>query len=175
MKNSANRSGQLLKVKSKAGVKTPSPRATYKIPTILLVFMVVISFVGLLDSRYLSAKHFAGGLVECNFFSGCESVLNSVYSEFFDIPVALFGGIYYFTVLICSIYFLQNLPKINLGHFKFLACFTVAGLLASAYFVAIQLFLLKAICEYCMLSAVSSTLLLVLSLTLLRHEKFKKY
>lgn len=167
MKNSANRSKRPLKVDNFES----SAKASNRVIPIVLFGFVLLSFIGLLDSSYLSAKHFAGGPVECNFFSGCETVLNSKYSTIFGIPVALLGAAYYFTILFLSIYFLLEKKT---EYIKFLAFFTIVGFFASMYFVILQLFILKAICEYCMLSATGSTLLFLLGLTLLRYEKSKK-
>jgi uncharacterized membrane protein len=114
-----------------------------------------VSLAGFLDSTYLAAKHYVGGIVPCT-FGNCEQVLNSSYSVFFGIPVALFGAIYYLSVLgLVILYFDVKKEKILV----FSSYLTVLGLAASAYFVFIQLFVIGAICEFCMVSAATSSVL----------------
>jgi uncharacterized membrane protein len=81
--------------------------------------------------------------------------------------VALLGALYYLTVLLLAVAALES------GNGKFLrlaAYVTPVGLLASAWFVALQLLVIHAICLYCMFSATSSTLLFILGMIVL----FKK-
>ena len=68
--------------------------------------------------------------------------------------MALLGAIYYLAVLVISIAIIDTK---NDRLKKFLAGFSVIGLLASIWFISLQLFVLKALCLYCLVSAFSST------------------
>lgn len=131
-----------------------------------ILFLLVSAF-GFIDAAYLAQKHFTRDPLVCPFFGGCDQVTNSIYSEIYGIPVALFGAIYYALIfLFVLISFLSN-KKI----FLYLAVFlTPFGLLTSAILVFLMLVVIKAVCFYCVLSAASSTLLFVLGVVFLRLQ-----
>ena len=83
----------------------------------------------------------------------------SAYALFFGIPVALFGVAYYLTIIISAIAYLDSKKEAFL---IFLASFTIVGLLASAWFVFLQVAVIGALCIYCLASAVTSTILFAL-------------
>jgi uncharacterized membrane protein len=130
-------------------------------PKWVLFSILAISFLGFLDAAYLAASHYLGLSLQCLIVNGCDIVTTSVYSKIFGIPVALFGAIYYGFIFLMGVSYLDSGGKMV---FKVLAYSTVAGFLASIWFVYVQLALLDAICLYCMASAVTSTLLFVLSM-----------
>jgi uncharacterized membrane protein len=128
----------------------------------------LLGITGFFDSGYLAIKHYSGDSIACSIFKGCDIVTTSVYSEIWGIPVALIGVVYYLTILILSIIFLDT-DKIK---YLFLASrLTVVGFIASAVFVYLQLFVIKALCLYCLISATTSSILFVLGILLLKkHE-----
>lgn len=121
--------------------------------------MVLVATLGFIDATYLSAKHYTHTTIPCSITHGCEIVTTSAYSQMFGIPVALLGAIYYFAVL-AGLFVAIDRGDQKL--FKIVASCTVLGLGASAWFVIVQLFILKAICQWCMVSALTSTVLFIL-------------
>ncbi len=138
------------------------------IPNSLPVAFLIISALGFADATYLSIKHFLGTPVPCSILHGCEIVLTSKYSVLYGIPIALFGALFYLTVMILSAVYLET-KKVTV--LKLVACITTLGFLASLGFVYIQLFILKSICLYCMGSAATSTTLFILSLIFWKKQK----
>ena len=134
--------------------------------TLVAFVFLFLSAVGFLDATYLTVEHYRGITPPCS-FRGCETVLASRYNEFFGVPVALFGALYYLTLIILSIAYLDS-NKISL--LKYASYCTPAGLLASGYFVYLQLFVIHAICQYCMLSAGTSTLLFIAGMYVLKKN-----
>lgn len=122
---------------------------------------LALSFVGFLDASYLTASHYSGVPVICSVLDGCEKVTASVYSTLGNIPVALMGMVYYFTILFAMAWFLSTRDKKSI---IFASGLTAAGFLASLWFVYLQLFVIKAICFYCMISAATSTFLFILGI-----------
>lgn len=122
----------------------------------LPVLFIALSFLGFSDATYLTAKHYLGTPVTCILFQGCEQVTTSPYSVVYGVPVALLGALYYAAVLILTVAYLDSK---RIGMLKLAAAITPAGFLASLWFVYLQLFVIKAICFYCMLSAMTSTAL----------------
>ncbi len=119
---------------------------------------LAISFIGLTDALYLSVERLKGQAVICNIIQGCNKVTSSTYSTLLHVPVAYLGVIYYFFIFLLALWFLatDNHTSLTLA-----AGMTVVGLLASAWFVYLQIFVIKAICLYCILSATTSTLLFI--------------
>ena len=123
-----------------------------KIKVIAITF-VTLSAIGFLDATYLTMEHYRGSVPPCA-IAGCEIVLKSGQSAIFGVPVALFGVIYYLTILILSIAYLES-GKIAI--LRLASYLTIIGVIASAYFVYLQLFVIGQICQYCMVSASTST------------------
>lgn len=137
----------------------------------LSYLILILALLGFIDATYLAMKYFAGEAVICGLIEGCEKVLSSDYSSIFGIQLSLIGVIYY--ALISSLAFLFSINK-NHTILKIFFSITLIGFLASIYFVYIQLFMLNAICIYCMTSASITTILFLLSIFLIRITKQKE-
>lgn len=121
--------------------------------------IATLATVGLFDAAYLTYKHYEGGLVGCSATAGCDDVLNSPFATIGDVPVALFGVCYYALVIGLAVAVGSGSAK-SKGLLKSLS---IAGMAASSYFVYLQVAVINAICEYCMLSfGVTSILLLMI-------------
>ena len=131
------------------------------VPKWLSIILIVLALIGFFDSAYLSAEHYLGGTPPCFLGSGCEEVTTSRYSIMFGIPVALFGVFYYFILFFLGVYGLEHAKKRN---WKLIFLVSSLGLIFSMYFVSLQLFVIKAICLYCMISAVTTTIIFIISL-----------
>lgn len=132
----------------------------------ILIAFIIVSFLGFLDASYLTLEHFLNRIPPCG-FSGCETVTTSMYSTVFGIPVALLGAVYYFLMFAGAILVWQTK---NGSYFNLLSWTTVAGLLASLWFVYAQTFILHAFCVYCIFSALTSTTLFILGMVNLRRS-----
>lgn len=138
---------------------SPLPRAPW-----LPIAMLVVSLLGFADASWLSVKHYTNGVIPCSMTQGCETVTNSVYSTIAGIPVALLGSIYYAVVFLLVFASMETGSRTLL---RYAGLLTIAGLLASAWFVFAQIVLIKAICQWCMASALTSTMLFVLGFAVL--------
>ncbi len=127
-------------------------------PTYMVYIYLFLSILGFLDSTYLTIKHYSKDPLSCPVFGGCNEVTNSIYSEIFGIPIALFGAIYYAAIFFLSLYSFLGGKKIFLKVAGFL---TIFGFLTSVYLVYIMVFVLNAICFYCIVSAITSSLLFI--------------
>jgi len=130
--------------------------------------MLGVSILGFLDAAYLSLEHFLGSVPPCSIVAGCEQVTTSSYATIAGIPVALLGALYYLTILVLAIVYLDTKREILL---RVIARLTIVGFVASLMFVYIQLFVIGAICLYCMFSALTSTTLFVLGMFVLSKMK----
>ena len=135
-----------------------------RIPNWIVIALLLISFGGFIDASFISVEHYLGNPIRCNFLKGCETVTSSSYATFFGIPVALFGAVYYLAIFLTLIIFLDTKKERLIF---WVARFTVVGFLASLWFLYLQIFVILALCLYCVLSALSSTLLFILGLVIL--------
>lgn len=148
--------------------KTPLNRLLGS-PTKKALLIGLLSFLGLIDASYLAAKHYSGTIPTCAIVKGCEAVTTSQYATIGlpavegGVSVALLGAIYYLIVLIISVVIIETKNDVLK---KFLAGFSVIGLLASIWFISLQLFVLKALCLYCLVSAFSSTSIFITAIFL---------
>lgn len=132
----------------------------------LIYTFVLLSLVGIVDSIYLTTKHYNASYI-CS-VNGCEEVLASSYATIFNIPVAILGIIFYSIILLAAITYISQRNKFSL---RILTIIPVLGFLFSLWLVYLQLFIIQSICTYCMVSATTSTLLFILSLILTKKIK----
>ncbi len=123
-----------------------------------------LSFLGFLDALYLTFEHYTGAPLPCVIFTGCDTVTNSAYATIGPISVALLGALYYLIILILTIAYLENGSRRSLAVATLI---TPIGFLASLYFLYLQIFVIGALCLYCIISATDSTILVIVSLTLI--------
>ena len=145
---------------------TPPSPPHRKLARLALALLSVAPF-GFVDASYLTAEHFLNRIPPCSIVHGCETVTTSGFSLIFGVPVALLGALYYFAVIIGLVYYFQSKKTIVL---KSVAIFTSVGFAFSLWFVYVQLFLIRAICIWCMFSAFTSTLLFILGIWVLKSQ-----
>lgn len=136
----------------------------------LIPVLIILLFLGLADSSFLTYEHFSQSIPPCSLgsFSDCGQVLKSNYSVIFGVPVALFGVFYYSSFFIVLFFSLLRKKDSN-SRYVFLI--SAVGLVISIYFTFLQFAVIKAICLYCLGSALISLLLYVL----VRYYFFESY
>ncbi len=124
------------------------------------IFAAVVALFGLLDSGYLTAKHFTDKNVPCNFITGCEQVLKSSYAEIFGIPTAAFGAFAYFAVFSLAVLTIYG----NRQMWNVLGVFVVMMAIFTAWLIYLQAFVIGAFCQFCLISAATTFTLLIIYL-----------
>ena len=127
----------------------------------LFAAAAVLALVGLADAVYLTVEHLTGRSVRCSVTSGCSEVLASPYATVGGYPLALFGALAYFTAF--SLATLAAFGSERAG--KLLALLVALMFATSLWLLYLQAFVLHAFCQYCLLSAAITTLLLVIVIT----------
>ena len=113
----------------------------------LRVGLGALAVVGLLISAYLTWVHYAAVAPVCVGGSGgCETVQTSSYATIFGVPVAVIGLVGYAGLLLSAS--LRGEVGVYLG---FLVA--LVGTLFSAYLTYLEVFVIHAICEWCVASA----------------------
>lgn len=107
-------------------------------------------------SVYLTATKLAGGTVLfCEAGSGCDIVQASRWATFIGIPTALWGALLYAVVAALA---LTGLPP---KRWVWAFALAAGAVTVSAYLTAIELFVLRAICPWCVVIAVLAVAILV--------------
>ena len=115
----------------------------------------VVSLVGLADAIYLTIEHLAGRSLQCTVVTGCNEVLASSYATIGGIPLAALGAFAYFVV-----FSLATLSAFGYARVRTLLAVVVALMFAfTLWLLYVQAFLLRAFCQYCLLSAAVTVLL----------------
>jgi uncharacterized membrane protein len=141
----------------------------------LRLVMVLLAIAGLGVSAYLMWGYTApGAILACGESSGCETVKNSVYANLAGMPLPVLGLGSYFTLLL--LLFFQGYPVVSQkgwSPYVALAIFGVslAGVLYSAYLTYIELFVIYAICRWCVASAIIMVAIFLLSIFNLRKTQ----
>lgn len=139
-----------------------------RIPKWLPILIIAIALIGFSDALYLTVVHYLDILPPCT-IAGCEKVLTSKYSTFYGIPVALFGAIYYLFIILSGIVYLDSKKEIYL---RLSMILSILGFLFSLWFVSVMVFIIESFCQYCLLSALSSTTIFILSYYFLLKSQY---
>ncbi|NOT48287.1 MAG: vitamin K epoxide reductase family protein [Acidobacteria bacterium] len=119
----------------------------------------VVAVAGLVDSIYLTIHHLTAEPVPCSIISGCETVLTSPYAEVAGVPLAAFGAAAYFIAFSLAL----------LAVYGNRTAWMLFGLLAvgmagfTAWLLYLQAYVIKAFCQFCLLSAITSVILFLIA------------
>src|SRR3989339_2037506 len=132
------------------------------LPSWFFLSVFLLSFLGAINAVYLTVEHFkhveTGAAVVCHveIMGDCNQVLYSRYSEIGAVPLALLGVAYYLFVFSVALILYFNKERLL---FSLLSVVTSFGFLFSLLLVYLQIWVLRAVCPYCMFSALVSVLL----------------
>ena len=120
------------------------------------------ALLGSLVAGYLTYIKLAHVEAICRGVGNCEAVNSSIYSQISGIPIAALGlGAY---LVILALLALESRVA-GLRDYAHLGIFGLAltGTLYSAYLTYVELFVIHAVCPYCVASAVLITVLLIMA------------
>ena len=127
--------------------------------------IAVLALVGLCIALYLwFYKIGIIGHLQCGSGS-CEYVQTSRYGVLLGLPVAFYGVVGYALIFAVAIAGLQPAQLERRWPTTALAALAVGGFLFTLYLTAIELFVLHAICRWCMGSAAVMSAITVIALT----------
>jgi uncharacterized membrane protein len=130
----------------------------------LWIGAIVVAVIGLGIAAYLTYVHYAKLKPLCLSSGACETVQSSRYSKLAGIPVPVLGLVGYIGILI-SLGVRGDLGRVA-G-----AGFALIGFGFSAYLTYREIFTIKAICQWCVGSAIAMTVLaVIMTVRLVRDE-----
>jgi len=121
--------------------------------------MLALALVGLGVAFYDSYALYNGQALWCPPpVGGCNAVANSAYARIFNLPVGYFGVVYYLVMLglAALLAFDPSSRALHVGALGFAAL----GVCFSIYFMVLQIAYIRAFCIYCLISALTTVMLL---------------
>jgi uncharacterized membrane protein len=127
------------------------------------MLVALVALAGVFVALYLTLYKLGYiGTLACAVGS-CEKVQTSKWATFLGVPVGLWGVGYYVTVLGIALAGLTPRFAESRGLSRVLGSLTAFGLLFSLWLTYLELFVIDAICQWCVISAILAAILFVLS------------
>jgi uncharacterized membrane protein len=137
--------------------------------------MILLTIAGLGVSAYLMWGYTVPGAeLACGGSHGCDEVKNSVYANLMGIPLPVVGLVSYSTILVLlALQSWFSVGEQNWPAYIALAIFGISftGVLYSAYLTYLELFVIYAICRWCVASAIIMVGIFILSILNLNRER----
>lgn len=122
-----------------------------------------LALIGLVDSLYLTWYKIAGTAPLCENFGDCSTVNSSRFADIGGIPIALLGAGAY--LLILTVHAAERRRMLDPENANLIVFgLALVGTLYSAYLTYIELYVLRAVCPFCVISAVVITGIFVVSI-----------
>jgi uncharacterized membrane protein len=123
---------------------------------------IILTLIGLAVSIYMTVFKLTGNEKMCIGNGGCSVVNDSPYAVIYGIPVAAFGvGGYLAILAVLIVEKKSNLLKQNATLITF--GLTLIGFLFTLYLIYLEIFVIKALCPFCLTSQIAMTILFILS------------
>ena len=129
----------------------------------LWIITLLFSIVGFLDSIYLLIIKLTHNPLLCiEGIGDCWTVNTSRYSEVFGIPLGLLGALGYLLIGVL-LFIIRYNTALERGSLYTLFGVSLIGFFYSMYLTYIEIYILKAVCPFCILSAIMMTLIFTTS------------
>ena len=129
-----------------------------------LMVVAVLALIGIAVAGLLTSFHYNAASAGrfCSTSGGCQTVNTSRFAKIGEVPVAVLGLLGYAGVLGLSVGATRILMLRDLAPLGIFGV-SLVGVLYSAYLTYLELFVIRAICPWCVASAVIMTLILIAS------------
>jgi uncharacterized membrane protein len=124
-------------------------------------FFVMLVVMGLIVASYLAYIETTQSLAACGPVGDCNTVQTSDYATILGVPIAIIGLINYIAVGL--LWSLKSWVREEQRQLVWLGLMglTFVGTIFSIYLTALELFVIRAVCVWCLTSAVVTALLLI--------------
>lgn len=122
----------------------------------LLYAVIILGVIGLGISGYLTYAHYNEAALVCS-IGGCETVQASRYSTIGPIPIAMLGVAMFAAVIGLAVVRLASRAIVSHETAAMVAWgMLLTGILYYIYLTYVELFVLNAICQWCVLSSIAA-------------------
>lgn len=122
-----------------------------------------LACLGALDATYLLVYKLTNINAMCLGNGGCHDVNFSPYAEVGGIPVSVFGMVA-FLVIACILILESRFKNVKENGSLVIFGISLAGVAFSAYLTWLEIYVIHAICPFCMASAVIVALIFILAI-----------
>ena len=134
------------------------------------MIVATLALAGIFVALYLLLyKIGVVGNLSCSIGS-CETVNTSKWAVFIGAPVAAWGVAFYVVLFALALVSLEGRYADSLGMSRLLALVSGGGLVFSAWLTYLELFVIHAICQWCVISAIIVTSVFVVAMLDLRDR-----
>lgn len=127
------------------------------------IIILILGLCGFMVAKHIRDHKMKDKPLVCMAGFDCHAVVHSDYSRFFGMPTELLGMLYYSLVSVSSVIFILT-PDIPAALALALRAVSLCAFLFSLYLIAVQIFILKKGCSWCIVSALISALIFILVL-----------
>lgn len=127
-------------------------------------FSIVLATLGVLVSIYMTVYKLTSNNAMCLGSGDCSTVNSSIYSQVYGIPVAFIGVLGYAAIVgLLALekrggrFFQQNATLAVFG-------MAITGFAFTLYLVYLEIFVIKALCPFCITSQVTMTILFFITI-----------
>jgi len=145
------------KPKSRKGAEPAPSRSPW------LWASVVLSLAGIGVSGYLAYHRVFGGSLACTRWAQCDVVNNSVYSLLFGIPISFFGLAGYLALLALAVAALVTGGAMQRAILLLSLLMALGGFGFSIWLTYVEVYIIEALCAWCLASALIITLLTIMA------------
>jgi uncharacterized membrane protein len=141
----------------------------------LRTIILITALVGMLTSGYLTYVKVFDTPIYCTPGLGdCTTVNSSSYSELLGIPIAIFGILSFLAILL-GVLLSERLKLVK--QYQVLLIFGISffGFLYSLYLTYLEIFVIHAICQWCVLSGLCMTIIFAASMFWLKQKQESIY
>jgi uncharacterized membrane protein len=131
--------------------------------------MLALSIIGLLVAVYMTVYKWTNNNAMCLGSGDCDTVNASKYAEVNGIPVALIGVAGYAAILAVLFFesrtdfFAENSALLTFG-------LSLTGFLFTLWLIYVEIFLIKALCPFCLASQTVMTIIFILTIIRLARQ-----
>jgi uncharacterized membrane protein len=130
---------------------------------LLAALVAVLSLAGIGASGYLTYVHWLDKPIACAGFGTCAAVAQSDYAWIGGVPVAFLGLLGYVALTLVAAFWLRAGNRFDVWPLLAIWGMSVAGVAYSAYLTYVELFVIDAVCIWCVTSATIMTVIFLAS------------
>ena len=129
-------------------------------------YLIILSVIGFAVSFYIFYSKKYDKPMYCPIGQDCDAVVKSKYGKTFGVENTVPGMLYYVLIFIYGIDMVlnRNIFKGSIIYYSIVIA-SIGSVLFSIYLTAVQAFVLKKWCDYCIVSSIASLLILVILFT----------
>ncbi len=126
----------------------------------IIYIILFFSIIGLFVSGYLWYEYAQPKPLTC--ITDCQIVRESKYSKMLGVDLPVFGTLYYVFVVVYTSSFLLK-RKVFKFEFTLYSILLTSGFLVSMYLTYLEAYVIKAWCQWCVISAASATTIFLIN------------